>query len=103
VPSTFLYKFYTNFLKKPYNEGDNLNKQILLLLEVFSMPLYGFTCENCQEEFEELVSSFSQVDDVICPKCGSGKVARQLSLVAAMKSGGTAGFSMDSSTCAPSG
>ncbi len=67
------------------------------------MPLYGFECEDCQEEFEELIASLSQVDEVSCPECGSDKVSRQLSLVAAMKSSGSTGFSMDSSACAPSG
>lgn len=67
------------------------------------MPLYGFECEDCQEAFEELVASLSQVDEVTCPKCGSGRIARQLSLVAAMKSSDSAGFSLNSSTCAPSG
>lgn len=67
------------------------------------MPLYGFECENCQEEFEELVTSLSRVDDVTCPECGSGKVARQLSLVAAIKSRGEAGFSINNSACTPSG
>jgi putative FmdB family regulatory protein len=67
------------------------------------MPLYGFACEDCQEDFEELVASLSQVDEVTCPECGSGDVIRQLSMVAAMKSSGSVGFNMDSSACAPSG
>jgi len=67
------------------------------------MPLYGFECEDCLEEFEELVASLSQVDEVTCPECRSGKVTRQLSLVAAMKPSSSAGFSMKSPTCAPSG
>jgi putative FmdB family regulatory protein len=67
------------------------------------MPLYGFECEDCQEEFEELVTSLSKVDEVTCPNCGGGNVTRQLSLVAAMKSSGTSGLSLGSSSCAPSG
>lgn len=50
------------------------------------MPLYGFICDDCQEDFEELVMSSSKVDDVSCPACGSLKVQRQLSLVAGLNS-----------------
>ncbi|MGD8456057.1 MAG: zinc ribbon domain-containing protein [Anaerolineales bacterium] len=67
------------------------------------MPLYGFECEDCQKEFEELVTSLSKVDEVVCPKCGGVNVTRQLSLVAAIKSSGSSGFSLGSSACAPTG
>jgi putative FmdB family regulatory protein len=67
------------------------------------MPLFGFVCEDCHEEFEELVAGLSKVGEVACPNCGGMNVTRQLSLVAAMKSGGSSGFSLGSSSCAPSG
>jgi putative FmdB family regulatory protein len=67
------------------------------------MPLYGFECEDCQEEFEELVTNLSKADEITCPRCGGKNVSRQLSLVAAMKSSGSSGFSLGSSGCAPSG
>jgi putative FmdB family regulatory protein len=97
----FLYYFYTLFHKRFYNVFALPNKHILL--EDLPMPLYGFECEDCQEEFEELVLSFSKSDEVACPDCGSHNVARQLSLVAAIKTGSSAGFNMDNSACAPSG
>jgi len=50
------------------------------------MPLYGFICDDCQDDFEELVMSSSKIDDVLCPSCGSRKVQRQLSLVAGLNS-----------------
>jgi putative FmdB family regulatory protein len=50
------------------------------------MPLYGFICDDCSEDFEELVLSASKVDAVVCPTCGSNKVQRQLSMVAGIKS-----------------
>lgn len=65
------------------------------------MPLYGFTCENCQEEFEELVS-VSKLDEVTCPECESEKVERQLSLVANFKSSGGGSIS-NSPACSPGG
>lgn len=67
------------------------------------MPLYGFECEDCLEEFEELVTSLAKVGEVTCPECGGMNVTRQLSLVAAMKASGSSGLDLGSSACAPSG
>lgn len=68
------------------------------------MPLFGFVCEECQENFEELVISASNTDEVACPECGSPKVERQLSLVAALKSSNSGAVSAASSAaCAPGG
>lgn len=44
------------------------------------MPLYEYRCEKCGEDCELLVR---KENDVQCPKCGSLKLARQLSVVAA--------------------
>lgn len=65
------------------------------------MPLYGFVCQDCQDEFEELVS-ISKLDDVSCPACESGAVERQLSLVASLKVSGGSTVS-SSAACAPGG
>jgi putative FmdB family regulatory protein len=62
------------------------------------MPLYGFICDDCKDDFEELVMSSSKIDDVICPSCGSRKVQRQLSLVAGLNSGSGASSSTACST-----
>lgn len=67
------------------------------------MPLYSFECKDCEDEFEELVISSSQTDQVCCPTCGSSKVQRQLSQVAAIKISGGNGASLSNSSCAPSG
>ena len=64
------------------------------------MPLYGFICDDCQENFEELVMSASKVDEVNCPACGSLKVQRQLSLVAGLNSSSS---STSPSTCSTGG
>ena len=40
------------------------------------MPLYEFECTDCHEEFEDLVPNLSRIDEVECPRCGSGKVHR---------------------------
>ena len=66
------------------------------------MPLYGFICDECEKDFEELVLSASQTDKVTCPECGSNHVQRQLSLVAGLKSS-SSGSSTSSSSCSTGG
>ncbi|OGF45179.1 MAG: hypothetical protein A2452_12565 [Candidatus Firestonebacteria bacterium RIFOXYC2_FULL_39_67] len=53
------------------------------------MPLYEFACEKCKKEFEELLYNYDS-SKVICPGCGSKKIARKLSAFG-VKSGGTKG------------
>lgn len=43
------------------------------------MPLYAFRCDDCAKEFETLVRSSETVE---CPSCKSGRLSRQLSLIA---------------------
>ncbi len=47
------------------------------------MPLYDFTCRECEQPFETLIRRETEIATVTCPKCSSGKVERQLSLPAA--------------------
>lgn len=65
------------------------------------MPLYGFICDDCNDDFEELVMTSSKADDVVCPACGSRKVQRQLSLVAGLKS--SSGGISSSASCSTGG
>ena len=62
------------------------------------MPLYGFVCDECSKDFEELVMSSGSIDQVICPECGSHKVQRQLSMVAGLGSSASTGNSASCST-----
>lgn len=49
------------------------------------MPLYAYSCNSCDSEFETLVRS----DDIpACPGCGSLELTRRLSLIAKPASGG---------------
>lgn len=66
------------------------------------MPLFGFECEDCQSDFEELVMSSSLIDQVTCPNCSGNHVHKKLSMVAAMSTRGST-TSIASSNCAPSG
>jgi putative FmdB family regulatory protein len=45
------------------------------------MPIYEFHCKECRREFKTLRRS-EQVDSVTCPTCGTGRVARLLSVTA---------------------
>jgi putative FmdB family regulatory protein len=60
------------------------------------MPMYEYTCQKCEEEFEELV--FGNDDDVECPKCNSQKIKRKMSAFA-IKSGSSYRPSGGSSSC----
>jgi putative FmdB family regulatory protein len=48
------------------------------------MPLYEYACEDCGRESELLVTASSQP---VCPKCGSQKLSKLLSIVAAPNRG----------------
>ena len=41
------------------------------------MPIYEYSCEECENEFEELV--FRRDEPVECPECGSDQAKRLLS------------------------
>lgn len=41
------------------------------------MPIFEYRCEECKEEFEELVFGSQEV---ACPNCGSRSVSKKLSI-----------------------
>ncbi len=43
------------------------------------MPIYEFKCNDCSIVFESFVTSAKYSDTIKCPKCGSGKVSKQVS------------------------
>jgi putative FmdB family regulatory protein len=45
------------------------------------MPIYEFHCKECRQEFRTL-RAHQELDSVVCPTCGTGKVARLLSVTA---------------------
>jgi len=65
------------------------------------MPLYGFICDDCTENFEELVMGAGRMEDVACPTCGSRKVQRQLSLVAGL--GNSSAGTSSAASCSTGG
>ena len=53
------------------------------------MPLYEYACEQCGNKFEQLVRTMNtETAKVKCPKCGSEKTARALSVFAVGAEGG---------------
>jgi len=61
------------------------------------MPIFEFVCEQCDKSFEELVRSFTSVEGVVCPQCGSVQVKKKISTFASKISGGSS-FSLGSSS-----
>ncbi len=49
------------------------------------MPIFEYHCSGCGLDFERLVRSDERVE---CPECGSPKVRKQLSVVAAPRGRG---------------
>ncbi|HIC91621.1 MAG TPA: zinc ribbon domain-containing protein [Syntrophaceae bacterium] len=60
------------------------------------MPIFEYHCLNCDENFEELVLSSSQV--VKCPKCSQTRLEKLLS-TCSYKSGGKFVSSSESKVC----
>lgn len=44
------------------------------------MPIYEYRCTECGEEFEKFVRSMMSEVEVTCPKCGSQKAEKKISL-----------------------
>jgi putative FmdB family regulatory protein len=49
------------------------------------MPIYEFSCGECNNRFEELV--FTHCEGVTCPRCQSNKVVQHLSTFSVGASG----------------
>jgi putative FmdB family regulatory protein len=65
------------------------------------MPIYEYHCSDCGEEFEKLVRSVSAVQEICCPRCGSRRVDKAISLFG--KGGSTSSAALSDSSCAPAG
>jgi putative FmdB family regulatory protein len=62
------------------------------------MPIYEYRCEDCNEDFELFVRSVSQQANPTCPRCGSRRVKKAVSLLGLGKASGSSvlGASCDS-------
>ncbi|MBM3135862.1 MAG: zinc ribbon domain-containing protein [Chloroflexi bacterium] len=69
------------------------------------MPIYEYRCQACGEEFEKLVRSSAEADQVECPRCHQVRVKRRLSLFGlggSARSGEASLASATDSSCATS-
>jgi putative FmdB family regulatory protein len=50
------------------------------------MPIYEYRCASCRKRSSVFFRSFSQVDQPVCPHCGSADMAKLVSRVATIRS-----------------
>lgn len=69
------------------------------------MPLFTFECQDCEENFEKLISFSQSTNSVVCPICRGQNTQKQLSLVARTFSAASSGaaFSAPSASCSTGG
>ncbi len=68
------------------------------------MPIYEFRCQDCQALFEAIVPSASRIYEVVCKKCGSKKIKKNISPFCSRSSAGSAGSSSGAlGGCSPRG
>jgi len=63
------------------------------------MPIYEYRCAECGEKFELFVRSVAQQTDLTCPKCGSQRVQKAISLFGV--GGASGGSRMSAASCGP--
>jgi putative FmdB family regulatory protein len=66
------------------------------------MPLFEFLCSDCNQPFEELLRSATEINEVSCPVCGSHKIYKRISTFASKVTGGSS-FSFSPSASASCG
>jgi putative FmdB family regulatory protein len=68
------------------------------------MPIYEYVCATCGQSFEKLVRGGRKAREaaVECPACGQDSHRKEVMLVGAVGSGGSASLS-SAANCAPSG
>ncbi len=54
------------------------------------MPLYEYSCRGCGRRFEVLQRIGADANDIVCPACGRGEVAKQHSTFASAVAGSSA-------------
>ena len=64
------------------------------------MPIYEFRCDSCGHSFEELIFRQSEVEQLVCPKCGKQQVNRLMSAFSST-SGSSAGTGGAAARCGP--
>lgn len=63
------------------------------------MPIYEYTCQSCQTKFDQLVRTMNGAEKQKCPKCGSTRTARSLSVFAVGTESAKSSASSDAPMC----
>jgi putative FmdB family regulatory protein len=50
------------------------------------MPIYEYTCQDCNARFQKLVRGFGDPNGLLCPRCHSARISRMVSRFATIKS-----------------
>ena len=67
------------------------------------MPIYEYKCGDCGERFEKLILNRAKVHEILCPKCQSEKVEKQISLFGTSGSDAASWSGPAASGCSPTG
>jgi putative FmdB family regulatory protein len=69
------------------------------------VPIYEYTCQDCDQPFEKFVRSMTSQSEVICPKCGGTHTKKGWSLFGTATTGVELGGLATSSagSCSPGG
>jgi putative FmdB family regulatory protein len=62
------------------------------------MPVYSYTCKDCQERFDLFIRGSRENDKLVCKKCGSKNIQRVFSTFG-IGSGSGSGSESQQSTC----
>lgn len=67
------------------------------------MPIYEYTCEDCETQFEKFVRSMASAAEIKCPHCGGTHVKKGWSLFGTGNTGGGLGMTAAANSCSPAG
>lgn len=67
------------------------------------MPIYEYTCTECDARFEKFVRSIAQDADIHCPECGGSQVKKGWSLFGTKLNAGPGALPSAAGDCAPTG
>ena len=69
------------------------------------MPIYEYTCQDCESQFEKFVRSMTSDVETKCPHCGGVHVKKGWSTFATSNTGGSLGAAAApaASSCSPGG
>lgn len=65
------------------------------------MPIYEFSCTECDHHYDDLVALDADISDQVCPKCSSSAVEKLLSSFSMHSSSSNATVQLDGTACLP--